>query len=104
MEAPTVTAQDPQHNDDDVKKGSTPSVRSNDGSKEKDGGFYNDIPIYTDVEGQESEIHLETAKDIVTQVIHLDDDPTINPWTFRMFFLGTAALPGDPNPVLPNHA
>jgi hypothetical protein len=31
---------------------------------------------------------LETAEDIVTTVIHVDDDPTINPWTFRMFFIG----------------
>jgi hypothetical protein len=44
------------------------------------------------VEGQEGEIHLETAEDIVTQVIDLDDDPTLNPWTFRTFFIGTVAL------------
>ena len=31
---------------------------------------------------------LETAEDIVTTVIHVDDDPTLNPWTFRMFFIG----------------
>lgn len=93
MEEHTVTAQDPQLNDD-VKTGPAPSVHSNEGSKEKEAGFYNEAPVYYDVEGQESEseIHLETAKDIVTQVINLDDDPTINPWTFRMFFLGTARL------------
>jgi hypothetical protein len=32
--------------------------------------------------------NLETAEDIVTTVIHVDDDPTLNPWTFRMFFIG----------------
>lgn len=31
---------------------------------------------------------LETADDIVTQVLAVEDDPSINPWTFRMFFLG----------------
>jgi hypothetical protein len=31
---------------------------------------------------------LDTAEDIVTTVIHVDDDPTLNPWTFRMFFIG----------------
>ena len=31
---------------------------------------------------------LETAEEIVTHVIHVDDDPTLNPWTFRMFFIG----------------
>jgi len=31
----------------------------------------------------------ETAKDLITQVIHVEDDPTQNPYTFRLFFLGT---------------
>lgn len=31
---------------------------------------------------------VETAKDIVTHVLHVDDDPSLNPWTFRMFFIG----------------
>ncbi|KAK5112776.1 hypothetical protein LTR62_003874 [Meristemomyces frigidus] len=31
---------------------------------------------------------VESAKDIVTQVLHVDDDPTLNPYTFRVFFLG----------------
>lgn len=32
---------------------------------------------------------VETAKDLVTQVLHVDDDPTLSPYTFRVFFLGT---------------
>lgn len=28
------------------------------------------------------------AKDIVTTVITVEDDSSLNPWTFRMFFLG----------------
>ncbi len=31
---------------------------------------------------------LSDAKDLVTHVIHVDDDPTLSPWTFRAFFLG----------------
>lgn len=31
---------------------------------------------------------LENAKDILTHIIHVDDDPTLSPWTFRAFFLG----------------
>ncbi|KAI4765438.1 OPT superfamily oligopeptide transporter [Aureobasidium sp. EXF-3400] len=31
---------------------------------------------------------VETAEDIVNQVLSVEDDPTLNPWTFRMFFLG----------------
>jgi hypothetical protein len=30
----------------------------------------------------------ETAEDLVTEVIHVRDDPTLNPWTFRVWFLG----------------
>jgi hypothetical protein len=47
-------------------------------------------PYFHDIEAPigEGEIGaLETAEDIVTTVIHVDDDPTINPWTFRMFFI-----------------
>jgi hypothetical protein len=97
QEEPTVTAQEPEYNDDVKKETSTPSIHSKDrhskdGGKEKEAGLYNEMPAYTDVEGQEGEIHLETAEDIVTQVIDLDDDPTLNPWTFRTFFIGTVAL------------
>ncbi|KAI0058142.1 OPT superfamily oligopeptide transporter [Artomyces pyxidatus] len=31
---------------------------------------------------------LEDARDIVTRVISTEDDPTLNPWTFRAFFIG----------------
>ena len=30
----------------------------------------------------------ETAEDLITEVIHVTDDPTLNPWTFRTWFLG----------------
>jgi hypothetical protein len=30
----------------------------------------------------------ETAKDLVTEVLHVRDDPTLNPWTFRVWFIG----------------
>jgi hypothetical protein len=33
---------------------------------------------------------VETNEDLVTRVIHVEDDPSLNPWTFRVFFLGTA--------------
>lgn len=33
----------------------------------------------------------ETAQDLVTEVIHARDDPTLNAWTFRTWFLGTFA-------------
>lgn len=30
---------------------------------------------------------VETAEDIVNQVLSVEDDPTLNPWTFRVAFL-----------------
>jgi hypothetical protein len=41
------------------------------------------------VEGEkETKGRLENARDLVTEVLSLEDDPTINPWTFRMWFIG----------------
>jgi hypothetical protein len=54
--------------------------------KEKDRmpGSPDGIP---DSERRESVV-VHSAKDLVTTVIGLEDDPTLNPWTFRAFFLG----------------
>ena len=32
---------------------------------------------------------VETDLQLVTRVLSVEDDPTENPWTFRMWFLGT---------------
>jgi hypothetical protein len=29
-----------------------------------------------------------TARDLVTEVLVVEDDPSVNPWTFRMWFIG----------------
>jgi hypothetical protein len=31
---------------------------------------------------------LTTARDFVTEILLVEDDPTQNPWTFRMWFIG----------------
>jgi hypothetical protein len=36
---------------------------------------------------------VETAKDLITEVIHVTDDPSLNPWTFRTWFLGESSRP-----------
>ena len=61
---------------------------SNGVSNEKDVNI-EATPAY-DVESGESEEphHVSTAKDLVTNILHVDDDPSLNPWTFRMWFLG----------------
>ena len=33
-------------------------------------------------------IVLQDERDIVTHVISVHDDPSLNPWTFRSFFIG----------------
>jgi len=30
-----------------------------------------------------------TARELVTEILAVEDDPSLNPYTFRMFFLGT---------------
>jgi len=35
-----------------------------------------------------SDVVLHSERDIATHVISVDDDPSLNPWTFRAFFLG----------------
>ena len=34
----------------------------------------------------------ETATDFITEVIHAEDDPSLNPWTFRTWFVGMRPL------------
>ena len=51
----------------------------------------NDLPAY---EGEEfsrgaGEV-VTTAEDLVTRIINVEDDPSLDPWTFRTFFLGTS--------------
>jgi hypothetical protein len=29
-----------------------------------------------------------TARDLVAEILLVEDDPTVNPWTFRMWFIG----------------
>lgn len=48
------------------------------------------LPLYG-VEEDGSEHYnapVQSAKDLITEVIHARDDPTLNPWTFRVWFLG----------------
>jgi hypothetical protein len=45
------------------------------------------VPEYDEKEGNMNEV-VSSADDLVTQIIKVDDDPSVNPWTFRMLFLG----------------
>jgi hypothetical protein len=87
---------------DEKPQGYTSAVQSGGSldSKENDSGdkggvpFVSELPPYEDAEHQgDHTTHLDTAEDIVTTVIHVEDDPTLNPWTFRMFFIGDTLAP-----------
>jgi hypothetical protein len=41
-----------------------------------------------DVEGFGREPVVANMEDIALKALHIDDDPTLNPWTVRMFILG----------------
>ena len=46
-------------------------------------------PAYDEEEaGHTGKLRVENAEQLVTSVLSVDDDPTLNPWTFRMWFLG----------------
>ena len=45
-----------------------------------------------DYEEEHYKLPPETAEDFVTEVIHARDDPTLNPWTFRVLFLGSCSF------------
>lgn len=41
-----------------------------------------------DVEDQGSQALVANMEEIALKALHTDNDPTLNPWTFRTFFLG----------------
>jgi hypothetical protein len=100
MERPSFTRQSPDVVFDEKPKGFSTGVQSpgSSDSKENEANGYKGtnafdtvVPAYHDLEDLRDEDlrgHLNTAEDIVTTVIHVEDDPTLNPWTFRMFFIG----------------
>ena len=46
-------------------------------------------PAYDEEEaGHTGKLRVENAEQLVTSVLSVDDDPTLNAWTFRMWFLG----------------
>jgi hypothetical protein len=97
MERPSFSRQETDLNYDEkplgVSSGVDPlgSDRSHSTTDEEKGDSEVPPAYFVDPEvpiGEGDIKNLETAEDIVTTVIHVDDDPTLNPWTFRMFFIG----------------
>lgn len=76
----------------DFKDGAGASSSGSDIKKKYDDGSDSEHGIATErfenLVLDDSEIHysrpVENAIDLVTEVLHVDDDTSINPWTFRM--------------------
>lgn len=49
---------------------------------------YNNVDVESTEENDSEFAVLENERDIATHVISIEDDPTLNPWTFRAFFIG----------------
>lgn len=45
-------------------------------------------PSIEEKEAPDDNVVVSTADDLVTHIIHVEDDPSVNPWTIRMVFLG----------------
>lgn len=60
-----------------------------------------ELPAYKDdhhdnfVNEDELTKGVETATDLVTKVLHVEDDPTMKVWTFRTIFLGMCCTAGE---------
>ncbi|KAF4988127.1 hypothetical protein FGRMN_9957 [Fusarium graminum] len=77
-----------QEKRDTEREGPSPSTDIHPVDEKK--GISSDEKAFDDVEFLSSKPvqPLETAEDIVTHVIQVDDDATLNPWTARMFIVG----------------
>lgn len=72
---------------------STSSVTLDSLSSSKGEAFTSSADILVGHEDKDEELAGKQAvvantEEIALKALHVDDDPTLNPWTFRMFFLG----------------
>lgn len=57
--------------------------------EEKNAVSTGELPTFLDDDGEQHyTTPATTAKDLATEVIHAVDNPMLNPWTFRTWFLG----------------
>jgi hypothetical protein len=54
--------------------------------EKRENGSVTDSDAREDVRNKKD--RLKSARDLVTEVLLVEDDPTVNPWTFRMWFIG----------------
>ena len=49
------------------------------------------VDVYDNLEEEKIKKYVKppaTARELVGEILRVEDDPTINPWTFRMWFIG----------------
>ncbi|KAI0066210.1 OPT superfamily oligopeptide transporter [Artomyces pyxidatus] len=63
------------------------SLSRDEKAKVEEPSAYNKSDLESTTGTDVSEV-LSDARDLVTHVITVEDDPTLNPWTFRSFFIG----------------
>lgn len=76
-----------------VPRSNTVDTSSSDSNGSR-GHRSSDILKYPSPESNDLELEgklqpvVATYENVALNALHVDDDPTLNPWTFRMFFLG----------------
>ena len=76
----------PQGEEKDNHSSSEGSFSEKDYSKE---GYKHDVEVASAPAEDDDDGHvLEDARDLVSHVITVSDDPSENPWTFRMWLIG----------------
>ncbi|OJA15602.1 hypothetical protein AZE42_10123 [Rhizopogon vesiculosus] len=70
-----------------IRVRAVPSEKTPSAGDEKSFDGQGDVETAT-VDDHSEEVVLSDERDIATHVISVDDDTTLNPWTFRAFFLG----------------
>lgn len=60
----------------------------------KTGAYVGDQPVVDIEAGHQASLNdvMDSANDIVTNLITVEDDPSVTPWTFRMLFIGIVPL------------
>lgn len=85
-----TTGTDEKHGLGHASSHSNSGSESPKGVNEKENGDYGmSAPAYDEEgAGESGQLRVENAEQLVTNVLSVDDDPTLNPWTFRMWFIG----------------
>jgi hypothetical protein len=83
-ETPISTIDTPQSKNNELSDNQMDQLNVND--KSLDIGAVESLsPDHGDIEIKP---FVATLENIAVTALHVDDDPTLNPWTFRMWFLG----------------